>query len=574
MRGIREEILAAQPPQPLLVLQLPQLEAARGSPSCSSAKRAWRSSAAAARSSGRSRGSCTDSAAAMTSTCARQPSSRAASSMRATRGSSGRRASSRPTVGQLAAVVDRAQLGEQLVAVGDRARARRVEERKLLDLAQAQALHAQDHRGERGAQQLRVGEGRALGEVLLRIEPDADAVGDAPAAPGALLRRGLRDRLDVQHLDLVAVAVALDAREAGVDHVADARHGERGLGDVGREHDAALLAGLEHAVLLGRRQPRSRAAGSRSWRSPAAAESPAASRISRSPGRNTSTSPGPFAAQLVDRVGERLLLLVARGVLRVAAHRPVAHLHRVEPARDLDHRRVVEMPRETLGVDGGRGDDHLQVGTCAAQLLEVAQQEIDVEAALVRLVDDDAVVLAQLAVALRLGEQDAVGHQLDRGALAHLLVEAHLVADAVAELGAQLLGDARGDRARGDAPRLGVADAAARACRAHLEQDLGQLRGLARAGLAADDDDRVRVDRRADLVAPRVDRQRGVEMHSLAGDQRHAVVRQGDRHLGAGGHRARHVAVDDEQRAHRRLHRVFHMRAEIRRFADGPAQPG
>ena len=194
------------------------------------------------------------------------------------------------------------------------------------------------------------------------------------------------------------------------------------------------------------------------------------------------------------------------------ADRPVAHIDRIEPARDLDHRRAVEVPREALGIDGGRGNDDLQIAALGAELLEVAQQEIDVQAALVRLVDDDAVVLAQLAVALGLGEQDAVGHQLDRGALADLLVEAHLVADAVAELGAELLGDARRDRARGDAPRLGVADARARRD-PRLEQDLRQLRGLARAGLAADDDDRMRVDRRADLVAPRVDRQRGVEMH-------------------------------------------------------------
>ena len=48
--------------------------------------------------------------------------------------------------------------------------------------------------------------------------------------------------------------------------------------------------------------------------------------------------------------------------------------------------------------------------------------------------------------------------------------------------------------------------------RVALQQDLGELRGLAGAGLAADDNDRVGIDRRADLVAPRVDRQRGVEV--------------------------------------------------------------
>ena len=55
----------------------------------------------------------------------------------------------------------------------------------------------------------------------------------------------------------------------------------------------------------------------------------------------------------------------------------------------------------------------LEVGRRSQQPLEVPEQEVDVEAALVRLVDDDRVVGEQLAVALRFGEQDAVGHELD-----------------------------------------------------------------------------------------------------------------------------------------------------------------
>ena len=54
---------------------------------------------------------------------------------------------------------------------------------------------------------------------------------------------------------LVRVAVAGDAGGAGVDDVADAGDGERGLGDVGGEHDAAAARSgwreLEDAVLLG-----------------------------------------------------------------------------------------------------------------------------------------------------------------------------------------------------------------------------------------------------------------------------------------------------------------------------------
>ncbi len=106
------------------------------------------------------------------------------------------------------------------------------------------------------AQDLRIGVLRARREVVLAVQPHADAVGDAAAAPGALVRRRLRDLLDLQQRRLVAQRIALDAREARVDHVADARHGERGLGDVGREHDAPPARRREHALLLRHRKPR------------------------------------------------------------------------------------------------------------------------------------------------------------------------------------------------------------------------------------------------------------------------------------------------------------------------------
>ena len=85
---------------------------------------------------------------------------------------------------------------------------------------------------------------------------------------------------------------------------------------------------------------------------------------------------------------------------------------------------------------------------------------------------------------------------LTRVALADLVGEPHLVADGLAELGAQLLGDPLGDRAGGEAARLGVADQPCDAA-AELEADLRQLRGLAGPGLAGDDHDLVVPDGRA-----------------------------------------------------------------------------
>ncbi len=167
---------------------------------------------------------------------------------------------------------------------------------KPLDVAEPQCRHLQDHRGEVGAQDLRVGVARARREVVLGVQPDADAGRHATGATGPLRGRRLRDRFDRQPLHLRPPAVARDARGAGVDDVADARHGQRCLGDVGGQHDAPPGVRREHPLLLGGRQPRVQRQhlGVARVRAPRSAS--AVSRISRSPDRKTRTSPGGSAA--------------------------------------------------------------------------------------------------------------------------------------------------------------------------------------------------------------------------------------------------------------------------------------
>ena len=115
-------------------------------------------------------------------------------------------------------------------------------------------------------------------------------------------------------------------------------------------------------------------------------------------------SPGPFGAELVDGVADRLDLVAVLCVSVLwVGDRAVADLDGVGAAGDLDDRRGLvvdgEVRGEALGVDRGGGDDHLEVGAARQELPEVAEEEVDVEAALVGLVDDDRVVLVQVAVA-------------------------------------------------------------------------------------------------------------------------------------------------------------------------------
>lgn len=65
------------------------------------------------------------------------------------------------------------------------------------------------------------------------------------------------------------------------------------------------------------------------------------------------------------------------------------------------------------------------------------------------LIQNQRVVAQQASIALDLGEQNPVGHQLDQGALADLVGEPDGVSDRVAQRGLQLVGDALRDRAGG-----------------------------------------------------------------------------------------------------------------------------
>jgi len=93
--------------------------------------------------------------------------------------------------GQLILAVDRRKLLQQVEAIADGLAIRRLDKGEILDVAQAQMQHLQDHRGQVGAQDLRIGEFGPAEEVFLAVKPNADTRLDPPAAPLALVGAGL-----------------------------------------------------------------------------------------------------------------------------------------------------------------------------------------------------------------------------------------------------------------------------------------------------------------------------------------------------------------------------------------------
>ena len=285
--------------------------------------------------------------------------------------------------------IDGTEFLQQLITVGHRARQRRLDEGEGFHVRQVQRFHAQDDGRQRGAQDFRFREFRAQQIILLFVQADADAIGHAAATSGALVGGRLGDRLDLQLLHLVPITVTFHARQASIDHVADAGHGQRGFRHVGGQHDAARIAGFKHALLLLGRQAREQGQDFHMRRMVLAQRFGAVAdfALARQEYQHVARAD---AAQLFHAIddGVHQVALFARGSRSLAGlvrvrgtrhghllpfHGAVAHFHLVQAARHFDHGRGffrrAEMAREALGIDGGRGDDDLQIGPARQQLL-------------------------------------------------------------------------------------------------------------------------------------------------------------------------------------------------------------
>ena len=207
-------------------------------------------------------------------------------------------------------------------------------------------------------------------------------------------------------------------------------------------------------------------------------------------------------AEEVDGVGHAAGEVV---VLRVLLGEPDG-LDGEEAAGDGDDGSAAKEVREALGVERGGGDDDAEVGAAGEGALEQAEEEVDVEGALVGLVDDEGGVAAEEGVVAGLGQEDAVGHQLEARLGGGLALEAVLVAHGHAEGRADLLGQATGHGDGRQAARLGDADHPA-GLGAGQVGELGELGGLAAARVAADDGDGAPTERLDQFVRVRGDGQ-------------------------------------------------------------------
>ncbi len=353
-------------------------------------------------------------------------------------------------------------------------------------------FHLEDDACEVGAEDFGVGEFLAGVEVLLVVKSDAGAVGDAAAASSALAGAGFGDGFDEEALDAGAGIEAVDAGDTGVDDGPDIRDGEGGFGDVGGEDDAAFCGRGGKDGLLG-------VAGEAGEKG-----EDEGIRVAATFEEVRGVADFAFAGEEDEGIAEGFACGEPfGGAGDLVGHRFGGEVGRVEDvingegaAFDGDDGCTAEELGEGEGVEGGGGDDDFEVGAGGEEAVEVSEDEIDIEGALVGFVDDEGGVLEEARVATGFGEEDAVGHEFDGGGLGvGAVFEADLVSDLAAEIDLEFLGDAFGDGGGGDASGLGAADACGTGLggrgRGGLKGDFGELGSFSGAGIAADDDDLV-----------------------------------------------------------------------------------
>ena len=156
---------------------------------------------------------------------------------------------------QFALFIQGTQFLQERVTTTDGHRGRRIQERESLDVAQARGLHPQDDLGQVGPLDLRLRERRTRFKILLGIQSDTNTRLNTARAPLPLVGTALRHRLDRQPTGAGARVVATHPNQPGVDHEADTRNGQRGLGDVGGDHHLAPRGGTEDPLLISGTEP-------------------------------------------------------------------------------------------------------------------------------------------------------------------------------------------------------------------------------------------------------------------------------------------------------------------------------
>ncbi len=280
---------------------------------------------------------------------------------------------------------------------------------------------------------------------------------DAPGAARPLLGRRTARRHGGEPGHARASVEAGLTCQSGVHHHADALDRERGLGDVGCEHDATAPGrrGCQRLVLLFECQR------TREWEDVDVRRC----RTGEQPLRPVDLADAGqehehVTVLLAERTEHRRRSGVLDAFTRLARH--PADVHREHPALALHERGVGQHGGQGIDVGCRRHREHPQVGAEVSARVECERQaEIGRQIAFVDLVEDHQSDAGQFRVGLEPARQDALGDHLDARRRANPAFVAGLVSDGVTDLLAEDVRHPTRRRPGGQPPRFEHHDATA-----------------------------------------------------------------------------------------------------------------
>ena len=183
------------------------------------------------------------------------------------------------------------------------------------------------------------------------------------------------------------------------------------------------------------------------------------------------------------------------------------NLHRKRAPRHANHGATTKGLAKTIGLKCGAGQDHLELFSRLHNAPQRAQQKVNVQTALMRLVHNNGVVAHQQRIVRKLRKNNSVSGHAHQCARVRALFKTDLITHQCSKRHAKFHRQARRRGARCNAARLRVRNFTRHAA-ANFQQHLGQLRGLAAAGFGLHHHNLIATQRSKNVLARRRNRQR------------------------------------------------------------------
>ena len=222
------------------------------------------------------------------------------------------------------------------------------------------------------------------------------------------------------------------SRQARIHDIADPGNGDGCFGNIGGNHDFCAFARQEDLLLI----PCMKSTEKRKYlciRYFLPQDIAAVADISLR-GEENQHVPWRFSGVELPDGTDTTVNIIFKFTVLIRIRWRVAHFNGVGFTRDRDNRGIVEMFGEGLRIYGSRGDNNFQVRALGENILQMAEQEIDIQASLMSFIDNQNVVIGQKSVLPRFGQQHPVRHKFDSGALAGAVLKTDLVSHCMAKL--------------------------------------------------------------------------------------------------------------------------------------------